>query len=40
MTQIAEYYRYMEGYIEQKLHSMTTDTMQEIKNKLKRKQNK
>jgi DNA-binding transcriptional regulator GbsR (MarR family) len=40
MTQIAEYYRYMQTQIEEKFHSLTADTMQEIKNKLKRKHNK
>ena len=40
MTQIEEYYKYMEEQIEEKFRSMTTDTMQEIKNKLKRRQNR
>ena len=40
MTQIAEYYKYMEEKIEEKFRSLTTDTMEEIRNKLKRRQNK
>ena len=39
MVQVAEYYRYKQEEIEEKFRNLTTDTMEEIRNKLKRKLN-
>ena len=40
IAQASEYYQYMYEQIEEKFKNMTTDTMELIQNRMKRKQNK